>query len=127
MLNVICDTSKKLYQNIKAYTNKPIRIVIILALNTLNGLHNLNKNINPVVPVIITISVLAKFPSILNAFLYKVINITLNTTVKAAGILFYITFNMNFPFTLSLLGSSAKINDGILIVQVVIRLRCIGK
>ena len=37
------------------------------------------------------------------------------------------TFIRKFPLTLSLLGSSAKINEGILIVQVVIKLRCIGK
>ena len=93
----------------------------------LNGLQSLNKNINPVVPVIITIKVLARLASILKWSLNNTIITTLKTTVKAAGTLLLTTFKIKLPLTLSLLGSSASINDGILIVQDVIKLKCIGK
>ena len=51
---------------------------------------------------------------------------TLNTTVIALGRLRKNTFNKKFPLTNSLLFSSAKMNDGILIVNNVISVKCIG-
>ena len=53
--------------------------------------------------------------------------IILKNTVKLAGILFLNIFNKKlFPSTSDLLGSKARINDGIPIVVPVINVSCIG-
>ena len=56
----------------------------------------------------------------LKAVLNNTIIVTLNTTVKAAGMLLLMTLRKKFPLTNSSFGSKAKTNDGIPIVNAVI-------
>ena len=51
---------------------------------------------------------------------------TLNITIKAVGRALANIFNRKLPFTNSLFGSNARMNDGVPIVNVVIKVNCIG-
>ena len=101
------------------------KIVIIKISNTilkaLNGLHNLYNNINPVKPVkrtqIVEVSISVNLKISLTIIVIK----TLATIVSAAGRDLLITFGKKCPVTLSLLGSSAKMNDGIPIVTTLVK------
>ena len=53
----------------------------------------------------------------------NVTSTTLKTTVKAVGKALLTIFNKNFPFTKSLFGSKAKMNDGAPIVKAVIKVK----
>ena len=95
-------------------------------LSKLNGLHTLYRWINPVVPVKNTARALTISSDKLKACSNKTINMIFKNTVTPAGILFLNIFKMKFPDTIFVFGSRARINEGIPIVHVVIRVNWIG-
>ena len=105
----------------------PLDINIISTfLMLFNGRDILKSKSKPVYPVKIT--EIVKNSSILNLKIF-VANMTdkmLSTTLIAAGIDLLIIFIKKLPFILSLLGSKAKMKDGIPIVNILINVICIG-
>ena len=87
----------------------------------MNGLETLYKWIKPAVPVTKTAKALIIDSSIGNACLNRMMITTSRKTVIPAGILFLNIFNKKFPDTILVFGSKASTNDGIPIVQVVIK------
>ena len=97
-----------------------------IPLKILNGLDIFIISIKPVSTVSITHIVEyicdGNFKNIFNIKTITIFSITVN----AVGIDLLITFPINLPFTLSLFGSNARINDGIPIHTSEIKLSCIG-
>ena len=92
----------------------------------LNGLHKWYSKVNPVKPVNITHNVLLWTTLNLNIDDKTIIIIILKTIVKAVGKEEAITLYKKFPLILSLLGSSAKTNEGIPIVNTLVNVSWIG-
>ena len=117
---------KNEYWTVAPYVKPQIKKINKQVLKMLNGWQSLYKNIKPVVPVKNTTreEVIDSFKW--KAYLNNMMIITLNTTVRAGGKLFPMTFKRKFPLTSSLLGSKAKTKDGIPIVNIVIRVSWIG-
>ena len=111
---------------VKHIENRIIIDINNVVLKIFIGLLILNNNINPVNTV--KIIHMLEYVSIgrLYFMLINTIKIIFITVVKAIGIDFAITFGKNFPLTLSVFGSNAKINDGIPIHTNDIKLNCIG-
>ena len=118
--------SKNEYWKNTPYRNANSKTVNNAVLKKLNGLETWYKWINPVVPVIKTAKELTKASSRWKAVLNKTIITTSRKTVTPAGILFLNIFKIKFPDTILVLGSKANINDGIPIVQLVIKVSWIG-
>ena len=92
----------------------------------LNGMLIFISRINPVMVVTITARV-ESCGAVKPKRLSKNTRITIfSTMVSPVGMDLLITLTTNFPRTISLFGSKAKINDGIPIVSVLISVRCIG-
>lgn len=100
-------------------TNKHLRIA-------LNGTLILYKSIKPVSPVKRTHKVDTSSSVSLIMVGRNTIIKTLATIVKAVGIDLFKTLIIILPLILSLLGSKAKINDGIPIVTTLVKVSCIG-
>ena len=92
----------------------------------LNGLQILYRWMKPVIAVKKTHNDVSS-PSSKWKILANIVTSTmLKTTVKAVGRLLLTIFNKKLPFTNSVLGSKARINEGIPIVNPVIRVNWIG-
>jgi len=112
---------KKLDWNIAQYSKPANKASHKVNLNVLNGSHNLYKKIKPDIPVRKTTKLDTTSSGKSKANLNISTMMTLNTTVSAAGTLLPITFIKKFPLTISVLGSNARMNDGIPMVNVVIK------
>ena len=97
-----------------------------IRLNLLNGTLILYNKVKPVKPVNITARVDTSASVILIIFGKKDIITTLVTMVRAVGKAVFMTFIMILPFILSLFGSRARINDGIPMVTMLVKVSCIG-
>lgn len=110
-----------------AYVNIIIRPTNKIVRKVLNGLETLYKWMKPVVAVKKTHKVLVILSSSIKAFLQSKIIKTFKKTVILPGRLRIIILNKNFsPWTTLVLGSKARIKDGIPIVHVVISVSWIG-
>lgn len=117
---------KKFDWNIAQYSKPVSRVIQRANLNALNGSQSLYKKMKPEIPVKKTTKLETTSSGKLKAYLNISTIITLKTTVKAAGRLLPITFIRKLPLTMSVLGSNARMNDGIPIVNVVISVSWIG-
>ena len=121
--NTIVNRSFRIKQHAK---NKSANAGTKILLNTLNGLAIFINNINPVNTVKITHIV--AYISTGKWYILYIPNVIIifKITVSPVGIDLLITFPINFPFTRSLFGSNANINEGIPIHTNPIKLNWIG-